>query len=212
MTTTPPRSRGRPKDESKRDALLKAARSLLLEKGVEVTTEEVAAAAGVAKATLYANFKEKDDLIEAVIKYESEQVIADELAQIHPGASFEAVIRNFGVKYVRFVNQTDVVGWDRLIAHGAKRSPELRSRFYDAGPGRWHDLLIRLIQTGTKLGHLRVPDFDQAAEDLTALWMGSSSLRVKLGVATPMTDEGILIKVEHGLNLFYKFYGEPGRI
>lgn len=209
MTNNPPRSRGRPKDESKRYALLKAARNLLLERGVEVTTEEVAAAAGVAKATLYAYFKEKDDLIEAVIKQESEQVIADKLVQVGSDQPFDAVMRNFGVKYVRFVNQTDVVGWDRLIAHGAKRSSQLPHRFYDAGPGRWHTLLTQLIRTGTELGHLNVSDFDQAAEDLTALWMGSASLRVKLGVAKPMMAKGILKKVEHGLSVFNRFYGSP---
>lgn len=207
--TTSPRSRGRPRDESKRDALLKAARGLLLEKGVEVTTEEVAAVAGVAKATLYAYFKEKDDLIEAVIKHESEQVIGDELVLVHPGKSFDTVIQNFGVKYVRFVNQTDVVGWDRLITHGAKRSPELPHRFYDAGPGRWHDLLITLISTGVALGRLKALDCDQAAEDLTALWMGSTSLRLKLGVSAPLNDGDILKKVDHGLSVFNRFYGAP---
>lgn len=105
------------------------------------------------------------------------------------------------------MKQTDVVGWVRLIAHGAKRSSQLPHRFYDAGPGRWHTLLTQLIRTGTELGHLKVSDFDQAAEDLTALWMGSPSLRVKLGVAKPMTAKSILKKVEHGLSVFKRFYG-----
>ena len=203
------RSRGRPKDESKRIALLKAARELFLKRGVEVTTDEVATAAGVAKATLYAYFKDKEDLIEAVIREESEQVISDELVEVTPDAPFETVIRNFGIKYVRFVNQTDVAGWDRLIAHGSMRTPELPHRFYEAGPGRWHDLLVRLIQTGAEQGYLKVSDCDQAAEDLTALWMGTTSLRVKLGVSDPIGDEFILNKVQHGLTIFNAFYGSP---
>ena len=203
------RSRGRPKDESKRIALLKAARELFLKRGVEVTTDEVATAAGVAKATLYGYFKDKEDLIEAVIREESEQVISDELVEVTPDAPFETVIRNFGIKYVRFVNQTDVAGWDRLIAHGSMRTPELPHRFYEAGPGRWHDLLVRLIQTGAEQGYLKVSDCDQAAEDLTALWMGTTSLRVKLGVSDPIGDEFILNKVQHGLTIFNAFYGSP---
>lgn len=50
-------------------------------------------------------------------------------------------------------------------------------------------------------------DFDQAAGDLTALWMGSTSLLANLGVAKPMTVKGILKKAEHGLSVFNRFYG-----
>lgn len=45
--------------------------------------------------------------------------------------------------------------------------------------------------------------------------MGSASLRVKLGVAKPMTAKGILKKVENGLSVFNRFCGSPesaGRI
>jgi TetR/AcrR family transcriptional repressor of mexJK operon len=174
---------------------------------VNVTTGEVAAVAGVAKATLYANFKDKEELIEAVIRRESEQVIADELIQVQQGTTFAQVLRNFGIRYVRFVNQTDVAGWDRLIAHGAKRVPQLSHRFYNAGPGRWNRLLMQLLSTGVAQGSLRALNESQAAEDLTALWMGSTSLEVKLGVGEPMSDEGILAKVDHGLQVFKAFYG-----
>ncbi|XAH25417.1 TetR/AcrR family transcriptional regulator C-terminal domain-containing protein [Xylophilus sp. GW821-FHT01B05] len=207
MTEPSPRTRGRPKDASKRDAILIAARGLLLDCGVDVTTGEVAAAAGVAKATLYANFKDKDELIEAVIRRESEQVIADDFIQVRPGATFAKVLRSFGAKYVRFVNQTDVSGWDRLIAHGAKRIPQLPHRFYEAGPGRWNRLLMQLLTTGVDLGCLRPLNNAQAAEDLTALWMGSTSLKVKLGVGKPMSEKAILAKVDHGIDVFKTFYG-----
>lgn len=206
MIDLPSRSRGRPKDAGKRDAILVEARRLFLERGVDVTTGEVAAAAGVAKATLYANFKDKDDLIEAIISRESEQVIADDLGRIQPGASFEEALHHFGVQYVRFVNQTDIVGWDRLIAHGAKRTPQLRSRFFDAGPGRWNRLLTQLLTAGVDSGCLRGCDASQAAEDLTALWTGATSLGVKLGVAKPMDRKSVLAKVAHGIDVFNAYY------
>lgn len=207
MTASIPRTRGRPRDAGKRDAILIAARGLFLERGVDVTTGEVAAVAGVAKATLYANFRDKEELIEAVIRRESEQVIADELILVTHAAVFAEVLREFGIRYVRFVNQTDVTGWDRLIAHGARRTPELPHRFYDAGPGRWNRLLAQLLSTGAAHGSLRPLNESQAAEDLTALWMGSASLALKLGVGKPMTDDGILAKVDHGLAVFNAFYG-----
>lgn len=207
MSASTVRSPGRPKDDRKRLALLQAARQLLLERGVEVTTGEVAAAAGVAKSTLYAHFKDKEELVEAVITHESSDVIADSVIAVAQAADFAAVISAFGQRYVRFVNQTDVAGWDRLIAQGTQRRPDLSRRFYDAGPGRWHGLLVRLLETGNRLGQLQVHDTEQAAEDLAALWQGTSSLQVKLGVAQPLDDAGIRAKVAHGLRIFQAFYG-----
>ncbi len=63
-----PRQKGRPKDPLKTQAILQAARKLFLEQGLEVTTAEIARVAGVAKATLYANFSDKEHLIEAVLR------------------------------------------------------------------------------------------------------------------------------------------------
>ena len=63
-----PRQKGRPKDPLKTRAILQAARKLFLEQGTEVTTAEIARVAGVAKATLYANFSDKEHLIEAVLR------------------------------------------------------------------------------------------------------------------------------------------------
>lgn len=62
-----PRQKGRPKIVENQ-AILQAARKLFLEQGLEVTTAEIARVAGVAKATLYANFSDKEHLIEAVLR------------------------------------------------------------------------------------------------------------------------------------------------
>ncbi len=72
-----PRQKGRPKDPLKTQAILQAARKLFLEQGLEVTTAEIARVAGVAKATLYANFSDKEHLIEAVLRQESDLTISD---------------------------------------------------------------------------------------------------------------------------------------
>ncbi len=72
------RSRGRPHDSSKATALLNAARELFLSAGPDVTTDQIAAAAGVSKSTLYSNFGDKDGLIEAVIRREADLTVTDE--------------------------------------------------------------------------------------------------------------------------------------
>ena len=121
-----PRQKGRPKDPLKTQAILQAARKLFLEQGLEVTTAEIARVAGVAKATLYANFSDKEHLIEAVLRQESDLTISDhDFAQRHHLPLIE-VLTAFGYRFVRFINQRELTGWDRLIASAAV--PLLRRR------------------------------------------------------------------------------------
>lgn len=118
-----PRQKGRPKDPLKTQAILQAARKLFLEQGLEVTTAEIARVAGVAKATLYANFSDKEHLIEAVLRQESDLTISDhDFAQRHHLPLIE-VLTAFGYRFVRFINQRELTGWDRLIASAAVRHP-----------------------------------------------------------------------------------------
>ncbi len=140
-----PRQKGRPKDPLKTQAILQAARKLFLEQGLEVTTAEIARVAGVAKATLYANFSDKEHLIEAVLRQESDLTISDhDFAQRHHLPLIE-VLTAFGYRFVRFINQRELTGWDRLIASAAVRHPDLPGRFYAAGPGRAQQMLEAII-------------------------------------------------------------------
>lgn len=121
-----PRQKGRPKDPLKTQAILQAARKLFLEQGLEVTTAEIARVAGVAKATLYANFSDKEHLIEAVLRQESDLTISDhDFAQRHHLPLIE-VLTAFGYRFVRFINQRELTGWDRLIASAASSSIKRR--------------------------------------------------------------------------------------
>ncbi|PFG32850.1 TetR/AcrR family transcriptional regulator [Sanguibacter antarcticus] len=60
----PPRRRGRRRDSTRDDAILEAARELLVERGYEnMTMDAVAERAGAGKATLYRRWDSKTDLI-----------------------------------------------------------------------------------------------------------------------------------------------------
>jgi AcrR family transcriptional regulator len=62
------RRRGRPRSEEADARIVEAARKLLLERGYDrFSVDEVAAAAGVAKTTLYRRWPTKDHLIVAVV-------------------------------------------------------------------------------------------------------------------------------------------------
>jgi AcrR family transcriptional regulator len=71
--------------------ILAAARRLMQDRGVEaVTVEEIAAAAGVAKGTVYLYFQGKDELIQALMSQVGENLIQDlETLLAKPGSPGE---------------------------------------------------------------------------------------------------------------------------
>jgi AcrR family transcriptional regulator len=79
--------------------ILAAARQLLEQRGPEaMTMEEIAAAAGVAKGTVYLYFQSKDDLILALITRVGENIIRDVEAVLQaPGTPPEKLIRMVSV-------------------------------------------------------------------------------------------------------------------
>lgn len=205
------RPRGRPKDGSKREALLKAARQLFLMRGVDVTTEEIALEAKVAKATLYANFSDKEELIEAVIRKESDRTVTNEEFEKSRAMPIETALTAFGIRYLNFINQRESLGWDRLIASAAVRNPELARRFFAAGPGRGQTILRNMIASAMDRGELDQADPETAADDLSGLWLGFVNLEVKLYSREPLTKPEIERRVARGIQLFLSLYRCPAR-
>ncbi|HAT23351.1 MAG: TetR/AcrR family transcriptional regulator [Pantoea sp.] len=200
------RQKGRPKDPLKEQAILQAARNLFLEKGLSVTTEEIARSAGVAKATLYANFADKETLIEAVLRQESDLTISDnEFSQRH-NLPLQDVLTAFGSRFVRFINQKELTGWDRLIASAAIRHPDLPARFYAAGPGRAQQMLETIITEAIEAGFLRRCNAHEAADHLAGLWLGMTSLEIKLGARKALTEGEIKHRVIQALDVFMRAY------
>jgi AcrR family transcriptional regulator len=61
--------------ERNRQRILVAAKTLFAERGVDVSVEEIAAAAGVGIGTFYRRFPDRDALVEAVFATKMEQVV-----------------------------------------------------------------------------------------------------------------------------------------
>lgn len=200
------RTRGRPKDLTKKISILDTARELFLAKGPDVTTEDIASKAGVAKATIYAYFADKENLLEAVIRRESDLTISDKQFEQSKDMPVKAVLKSYGMRYVSFIHRREILGWDRLIAAAAVSSPNLPERFFTAGPGRGQSMLISLIEQAITRKELKQCDPSIAADDLAGLWLGFTNLEVKLGVRPELTASEIENRVEHGIKVFMTFY------
>jgi TetR/AcrR family transcriptional regulator, mexJK operon transcriptional repressor len=196
---------GRPKDLDKRSAILRAARQLFFERGLDATTMEAAAAAsGVAKMTVYANFPNKRRLFEAVIQQESTE-LGESLSGLQAvGPGIRAQLIAFGCDFIAFQFRPDVRAFNRIMAIEGSRHPELAKAFVASGPKAIFRLLIARLKESTARGEVQIKDFREAAGYITALWKGIETASMELGLSPGPTPDQIRNHVHHCVDFFLR--------
>ena len=204
-----PRPRGRPVDQEKRAAIVKAARRLFFSRGFEVVkVDEVALAAGVSKMTVYANFEDKTALFEAVVLAES-KIMEAAISKIPKGSGAIAErFESFGRNLLGFLMSKEVMAIDKAIAAEVDRHPDLGLRFYAAGPGFVHSSLANAIAESVEAGELQVAKPESAADDLLSLWLGMVPTQHRFGLRVSVTRKAVAERVRHGVKMFMHEYGK----
>ena len=137
----------------KTDEVLDAARRVFLERGFEsATVDEVASAAGVSKATVYSNFRDKDALLIAMIDRvtgESEAILTAAVAPLDEDGDLGDRLRRMGRALARGVLRPEVVQLRRLAISTASAFPASALLYWRRGPSATIDMLEeRLGQLG----------------------------------------------------------------
>jgi AcrR family transcriptional regulator len=187
-TRRPGRAAALPPDERRR-AIVDAVVPLLAEHGVDVTTRQIAQAAGVAEGTLFRVFDDKDALLHAAAHAMLDPERSRKaLAEVDPALSLEEVLRTAAAQLVRSSRQTMAVLMAlRRTSAGPTARPDGR-----AGPPAFVlDASRALLEGLTELlgryrSELRVEP-ERAALLLRALVMGAGQ---------PWTTEDELITAD----------------
>jgi AcrR family transcriptional regulator len=116
----------------RRERILWAAKRVLLEKGLDdASMDDVAAAAGTTKPTVYAHYKSKDELISAVIEYIKGMFLGKLRSPgVYSAEPVEAVALFCG-RFLELVSWRDAVGYQRVALASAARSPAIAHAVYD---------------------------------------------------------------------------------
>ncbi len=213
--TRMPARAGRPRDSAKRDAILDAAHALFFARGIEASTmEDIAAAAGVSKVTVYGHFGDKLTLFEACVR---RAVAGMELELVQPRPRGETLgdrLRTIGAAMLRFLTSEQLVAFDRILAVEAARHPELAERFFQAGPYNCRDRIAEVIRAGGAAGEVLVDDPIRQAEELIGLWQGMLHKELAMGRAASPAAAEIDARVRRGVGVFLRAYApekEEGR-
>src|SRR4051794_7452202 len=145
----------------KRGAIVEAATVAFLRKGYLGTSmDEIAAAAGVSKQTVYKNFADKEQLFSQVVRITVDAVsdpVHDEVVDLGDSGDLAADLRDLARRQLRAVMQPQLLQLRRLVIAEADRFPELGRTFYDRGPGR---TIASLAETFERLGGRGLLDVD----------------------------------------------------
>lgn len=192
--------------------LLDAAHLLFLDQPYDqVSTDAIAKAAKVSKATLYVYFPSKEALFGALIAEQCGQIAADVWKSTSDGDNVEAVLRKIAHNFVAMFATGEKLELYRIIIAQVPRFPELGRLFYESGPAILHKRIAAFLAAATHRGHLNVPDPQLAAIQFLHLVAGNLPMTGMLGrVALNEPDTRRL--VDGGIALFMAGYGPDGRI
>ena len=167
QTAAAARRRGRPPEAERarrRDDILDAAVRLFVQDGFEpVTLDRIAAAAHVAKRTIYSYIGDRTEVFLAAVERLRERAL-----QPSPTDGLEQL----ALAIVLTLHSDDAIGLHRLAIGESHRFPDLAVRFYDDGPLSY----IAALRS-------RLPESDaDRAEALFALLLGEPHRQRLLGL------------------------------
>ena len=159
------RKRGRPRDAAADGRILDAAAHLILERGFEQTTvDDVAALAGVGKATVYRRWPSKEDLAVAAMGK-----LYDVLAPVTDTGDLRADLGRLVETGIEFYNSPVGPSYLRMTIKESLRDPRIQD-LYRTSAERIEQMITELLVAARERGEVRADaDLSIAVQMMTGV-------------------------------------------
>jgi AcrR family transcriptional regulator len=182
------------------------ARRAFGEHGYERTSvDQIAAAAGVSKATVYHHFKDKKALFIASFSEEADELREEVRCMLHraqPEGAVEAALQAVGERLLQLFTAPALVAFYRHVHAEVARIPELGHTVYERGPGALFAGVADYLRRWHERGALRVDDPAAAAVDFVMLCHGDLVVRAQLGALPEPLAPAITATVQRAVRVF----------
>ncbi len=181
---------GRPcqEDAIKRDArLIEMAAQMFMERGFEATTiDAVADAASIGKATLYARYRDKAALFDAVFQRQIERWVIPlcDAATSPTTVRVEDALLKVSRRLLEVALAPESIMVHRILISEANRFPELARIAHELGWQRSNAILAKMLLHFADDGQIAVADPELAAEQFLSLVVVRQTRLALLGIAT----------------------------
>lgn len=184
---------------------LDVALRLFLEHGFNgVSMDQLVAAAGGSKATLYRYFDSKERLFEAIIDDLSDSTSPGPAAHLG-NVELETGLRMLGRATASAALDERATVLFRLAVGEHARFPSLGTVLFEHGPAVGYGRFREFVAAKQAAGEIDVPDHQIAAEQFLGAIVGHQQLRVALGVSHP-TAADMEARVETAVRVFLAAY------
>jgi TetR/AcrR family transcriptional repressor of mexJK operon len=178
----------------KRQAILDAAFTVFAREGyAQAGVDVIAAEAGVAKATVYSHFHDKENLLRQAIAASADQALAANLAAVEAltdrGDDLRATLEGVGLHLLQCYCDDRSWALRRLLSAEINQFPDLLDIVHTRAADRVTEALADRLARLTVTGSLRTPDPLLAAEQFVALLAGPIDKRTRLGTRRVPTSE-----------------------
>ncbi|ADG11212.1 TetR/AcrR family transcriptional regulator [Caulobacter segnis] len=202
----------RVKSETKRKAILDAAKDVFLERGyVAASMAQVSARVGGSKQTLYSYFASKEDLFVAVMLEKGATQVEPLFDVFQASDDLAEAVRAFALAFVRFVTSDEIVAFRRIIyAEGCKS--DLGRLFYENGPQRTWTRMAQVFEQAMAEGRMRRVDPLIAVDQLHALCEAGPVRRLIEGSLARIAEEDMTATAMQAADTFIRAFELGGRI
>ncbi len=203
----PVHKRGRGREGEKFRLVLDTARSVFLEYGYDRTSMDmVANEAGVSKATVYAYFENKQQLLRKLVQEECRAVGPNFAATLKwPTQDIEADLRAIARNFTSIFLDKRGLDFYRLIISNVNNFPEIAMFFIEAGPDQTRAEIADFFNMAMQQGLLAIDDVDLAVKQFLGLVAADLPLSWALA-AQPPSPEQYETMINSGVRLFLSFY------
>lgn len=190
------------------DQVLEGARTIFLRDGFEgASVDDIAAAAGVSKATLYSYFPDKRLLFLEAAKSECARQTDESVNPMAASASARDMLRHVGGKIVDFISSDFGMAMFRIGVAEAQRFPEIGREFYQTGPLLLRQRLGAHLRDFVDRGDLAIEDIDLAADQFAELCKADIHGRLILGVTQKVSPRDARRIIDGAVEMFLARYG-----
>ncbi|MEP6884450.1 MAG: TetR/AcrR family transcriptional regulator [Gammaproteobacteria bacterium] len=169
----------------------------------QASIDKVASEAGVSTRTIYERFKNKADLLAAVISqlinHDMATVLAiTELESLDPKEALTTVAHTITSR----ARDPESAALFRIVATEAMRFPELAAKMRDSGKLRWEGAIANYFRAQIKRGSLRLGDPERAAALFMHMICAELHECLLFGCADDMARLDFTPHLTHAIDIF----------
>lgn len=197
-----------PRADSKREAIIRAARDSFLADGFEASMDTVAAAACVSKVTVYNHFGSKEALFVAIVNGELDRALEAAQSVVESRLAASAHVRTDFINacraWVAGIAAPEMIALRNLVAGESRRFPELGAAWQERGPQRFHQVVAAALRQLVERRKLSIDDVELAVLQLSGLVL---SPNLVYGTYGKPLDAGLTDRlVTAGVDMFLDHY------